>query len=155
MEDLTHERGGGARARGRIDWFWVVMIALLFGFYWYMGRTAPMPDVFANGAGLFEAVERSEEEGKVVVAVATADWCGACQVYKREALVDKGVTSWLRDNAIPVYIDVDDEPDAAVALGVRGLPATIVIRDGQVLEHLEGAYRADDLLAVLERSASD
>ncbi|MHC4976465.1 MAG: thioredoxin family protein [Planctomycetota bacterium] len=152
MDDLGNIQSAPNARRGRIDWFWVVMIALLFGFYWYMGRTAPTPDIFAASVSLDEAIELSAREGKPVFAVATADWCSGCQVYKRGALANSDVEAWLRENAIPVYINIDSDPTSALALGVNGIPATFVIDEGEIRAHLEGAYGAEELLDVLERS---
>jgi thioredoxin len=152
MDDGIHEVETVVTKPGRrFDWFFVVLVVGFLGFYLYMGRTAPTPEVFATSTSLTEAMTQSEVEGKVVVAVATADWCGSCQSFKRGALSDEKVTAWLDANAIPVYINVDDDPEAANVLGVSGIPATFVIVDGEVKEHLTGAYKADDLLEVLEQ----
>ena len=102
------------------------------------------------------AVERASEEGKVVLAIATADWCPPCQVYKRNALVDERVEQWIADNAISVTLDVTDpntpNPDAK-SLGVQGIPTTFVINaQGQLVSQATGALSADDLLTMLAQA---
>ena len=116
------------------------------------GRKAPTPELFRDSATLDAAIERAGAEGRVVVAVAAADWCAPCQTYKRNALSDERVASWLRVNAVPVLIDVTDGAGAGAGrLGVRAIPATFVLDGhGEVLARREGDASASALLAWLE-----
>ena len=114
------------------------------------GSVAPTPAVFNDApASLDDAIARAAREDKVVVAVTTADWCGPCQAYKRSALVDARVVSWLATNAVPVYINADKSPDDALTLGVRGLPTTTILRDGEIVASGDGNMPADQLLELL------
>ena len=96
---------------------------------------------------------RAREEGKVVFAVATADWCPPCQTYKRNALVDDGVAAWLDEHAVTLTIDLSNrsEPNPdAIALGVSPIPETFLISaEGEVLARAVGALKAPDLRAWL------
>ncbi|GAB4520282.1 MAG: hypothetical protein Tsb0013_23930 [Phycisphaerales bacterium] len=137
----------------------LIFAALCFALLGYVvisrGGVAPTPAAL-TGAGVTDlpsAVAKAKQEGKVVFAVATADWCAPCQTYKRGALADEAVASWIEANAVPLTIDVTDpnvpSPDAR-ALGVSGIPATFLIdSSGQVLASATGALGTDDLLALL------
>lgn len=108
---------------------------------------APTPAVFDQQLTLDEAIRRSGETGRPVLAVATADWCGPCQALKRGALADEAVASLLRERTIPVYLEDGADRDAIASLGVRAYPTTVLIRDGHAKAVLEGgaspgAYRA-------------
>ena len=66
----------------------LVIFAALIGGMLYMKRPAPMPEAFAKGT---LAAANESAQGKPVVAVFTARWCGTCQGYKRGALADAAV----------------------------------------------------------------
>lgn len=130
----------------------VIVIALLalVAFQFVRTRPAPTPRVFDEDVRLQEAINSAKDDGRVVFAVATATWCPPCQSYKRNGLADPKVASWLADHAIPVYIDVDQQRGEAQALGVSGIPATFVIRDGAVVASRTGAIGGGELLGWLE-----
>ncbi|MEM1423767.1 MAG: thioredoxin family protein [Planctomycetota bacterium] len=121
---------------------------------------APTPLAFSSDAAtdLPGAVARAEREGKVVVAIATADWCPPCQAYKRNALADADVNAWLDANAVALNLDVTDAesaPPAASTLGVRSIPATYVVSaDGRVLASRVGALSAPELIDFLESATN-
>ena len=121
------------------------------------GRKAPTPEAFVGAStSLATAETRAGEQGKLVFAVATADWCPACQSYKRGALADARVADWIATNAVPVYLDVTDGPtDATTRLGINAIPASFLIdASGKVLASREGSASPDALFAWLEDAAS-
>ncbi len=138
--------------------FAMVCLGVLGFFMLSRGGVAPTPPALQEGAtDLQAAIVQAKAEGKIVFAVASADWCAPCQSYKRGALVDSNVAQWLDDNAITVSIDVTDtnapNPDAQ-ALGVSCIPATFVLnQEGQLVSRTTGAMNAGDLLAFLDRAA--
>lgn len=139
----------------RVPWGTLALIAAMVGLWAWMGRTAPTPPVFSEGVALNAAVASAEEEGEgLVFAVATADWCAPCQSYKRGALRDPRVEAWVKRNATPVYINVDEAPEDAAALGVQSIPATFLLRDGRVVASASGALGADRLLDWLDQAAA-
>jgi len=113
---------------------------------------APVPEVFtASSSTLEQAIDTASQSGKPVFAVATADWCGPCQAYKRGALSDPRVAEWVTANTEPVYINVDESPEAASRLGVRSIPATFMIKpDGTVVGSHAGGWSAEALLSWLD-----
>ena len=136
----------------------LVFVLGLLTFQMFSKRKAPTPAAFQGGITLADATAASAGDGKVVFVVAHADWCGPCQNLKRGALSDPAVSSWLEANTHPVSLDVttisDSTPqwvkEAATSLGISGIPAMVLMRDGKVVSRKVGSMGADDLLAWLK-----
>lgn len=145
----------GSMPRGAVVVLGVSVVALAL-LMWSRGRVAPAPEVFSEHLTFAAAEARAAEEHRVVVAVATADWCGPCQAYKRGALADPAVTAWVDAHAVPVMIDVTNGATAdAERLGVTSIPATYVVRDGKVVASAVGNASAEELVAMLESAAGE
>lgn len=115
---------------------------------------APVPPAFDPAITLVSAQERSVQTGRPVLALFTADWCGACQTLKRGALANARVTDWLGEQVQTVYIDTDANPAISQQHNISAIPALLVLRDGREVARLEGAVPADTLLTWLETHAS-
>lgn len=113
---------------------------------------APIPPMFNPKVTLAEAEQAAANTGKVVLAYATANWCGPCQQFKRTTLVDPRVEAWVKEHAEPVYIDVDEHPDVSNQLGVTAIPAVYLIRDGKIASQRRGVISADEMLAWLGKA---
>lgn len=132
-----------------------IAIAVLVGFAAVTalkGRVAPTPAVFSADSSLEAAIEQAGKENKPVLALVTADWCPPCQSLKRETLSDPEVAAWIGANTVPVYIDSDTSPEDAASLGVRALPTTVLLRDGEVVASNSGFIQAGDYLAFLKNA---
>lgn len=112
---------------------------------------AETPDIFRNGYSLQEANAMSQESGKPVLVLATADWCGPCQSLKRGALSDPEVAAIIESNAIPVYLEDGENQDEIRSLGVRAYPSTILLERGQVAGILEGGSTVSGYRRALQR----
>jgi len=134
-------------------WIFALGTAALLAVFYFNGGPVDAPGLFATGStSLDAAVARAEKENRVVFALATADWCGPCQVYKKNALSDARVERWVAANAEPLYLDVDKAGADAQRLGVRGIPATFIIKDGRVVDRIVGVASADQLLGWLDKN---
>jgi thioredoxin 1 len=65
-----------------------------------------------------------------------AEWCGPCQQIG-PALEE--LSAEYGDNVKIVKVDVDSNPNSAAAMGVRGIPALFIFKDGEVVSNRAGA----------------
>ena len=65
-----------------------------------------------------------------------AEWCGPCKQIgpALEELSDE-----MEGQVKVVKVDVDNNPNSPAAMGVRGIPALFIFKDGQVISHRAGA----------------
>ncbi len=110
---------------------------------------AETPGIFDEHYTLTQASELSEESGKPMLVLATADWCPPCQKLKRSTLTDPAVIEWIQENTIPVYLEDGANGDEIGSLGVRSYPTTMLIQDGQILASIQGAVDADSYVSKL------
>lgn len=124
----------------------VLTLALIVGVGWRVLTlsVAPDPPLFSAGYSLSQA--QLQAHGRPVLAVFTAEWCGACQSYKRGALADSRVERYVSDHLVPVMVDFNTAESQAEAFGVGALPATVVLREGKVVARSEGAMGAEELI---------
>ncbi len=79
----------------------------------------------------------------------TADWCPPCKTMKANAWPDDRVEAVIREQYIPVYIDIDQQPELAAKYGVESIPTIIVVQDADVVAR-GGFGDADMLLRFLQ-----
>ena len=78
-----------------------------------------------------------------------AEWCGPCKQIgpALEELSDE------MDGKVKVVkVDVDSNPNSAVAMGVRGIPALFIFKDGEVVSNRSGAAPKAALQSWIEES---
>lgn len=121
------------------------------------GGHAGVPPMFSEGLTLAAANSRASGEGKLVLAMATASWCPPCQQMKKGTLRDANVEAIVREKYLPVYLDVSDNSSPGVAeagpLNVSGIPAFIVLKDGQEIARTVGAMSPADFSDFLRSAA--
>jgi len=65
-----------------------------------------------------------------------AEWCGPC---KQIGPALEELSNEMDGKEKIVKVDVDSNPSAAAAMGVRGIPALFLFKDGQVVSNKTGA----------------
>jgi thioredoxin len=80
-----------------------------------------------------------------------ADWCGPCRY---QAPILKQVADEVGDSARIIKVDVDKNPAAAQQFGVRGIPALIIFRKGQIVWRASGVRQAAELVQQLRTAAA-
>ena len=76
-----------------------------------------------------------------------AEWCGPCiqSGPAREELSDE-----MNGKVKIVKVDVDNNPNTPAQLGVRGIPALFIFKDGQVVANRAGAAPKSTLQSWIE-----
>tara|TARA_B110000240_G_scaffold34853_1_gene37993 strand:+ start:150 stop:470 length:321 start_codon:yes stop_codon:yes gene_type:complete len=82
----------------------------------------------------FDAIVK--ESDLPVVVDFWAEWCGPCKQIGPSL---EELSTEMEGKIKVVKVDVDSNPSAAAALGVRGIPALFLFKDGQVISNKTGA----------------
>jgi thioredoxin 2 len=81
-----------------------------------------------------------------------ADWCGPCRTMA--PTIDE-LASDRAGRALVGKLDTDRNPATATRFGIRGIPTTIVFREGREAARRTGAIGRQDLEALLDDSGAD
>ena len=65
-----------------------------------------------------------------------AEWCGPC---KQIGSALEELSNEMEGQIKIVKVDVDNNPNSPAAMGVRGIPALFIFKDGQVISNRAGA----------------
>ena len=84
---------------------------------------------------------------KPVVVDFYAEWCGPCKMMKPILDQFKGMVG---DRATVIMVDVDKNPAAAQAYGVRGVPTLAIFKKGEIVWRKSGVVSAAQLEGVLQ-----
>jgi len=76
-----------------------------------------------------------------------ADWCGPCKMMAPEL---EKVADELQGKVKILKVNVDRNPQAAAAYGIRGIPTLILFDKGEILSRQSGAMMAPQLKHFLQ-----
>ena len=78
-----------------------------------------------------------------------AEWCGPC---KQIGPALEELASEMDGKIKVAKVDVDSNPNAAAAMGVRGIPALFIFKNGEVVSNRAGAAPKAALQGWIEES---
>ncbi len=85
------------------------------------------------------AHEQSLKTGKPILLVFGAEWCFFCHKLERETLNDKEMAEFINTNFVALKLDLEKDEKVAKILGVKSLPASIVVNsDADLLANIVG-----------------
>ena len=78
-----------------------------------------------------------------------AEWCGPC---KQIGPALEELSSEMEGKVKIVKVDVDQNPNSPAQMGVRGIPALFIFKDGEVVSNKAGAAPKASLQGWIEES---
>ena len=97
-----------------------------------------------------ESFARTIAESQVPVMVDFyADWCGPCKMMA--PFVDE-IASAYQGRVLVAKLDTDAAPSITTQFNLRGIPTTIVFKDGKELVRQTGAVRRPQLEDMIKRA---
>lgn len=74
-----------------------------------------------------QAVTEASRAKKPLLIEFSADWCGYCRRMQHTTFADEGVIRHVNGCFVPVAVDADENGALVQAVGVEGLPTTVII----------------------------
>jgi YHS domain-containing protein len=102
------------------------------------GRNAARGEVHWQ-TNLKSAAREAQRRQKPMLVEFTASWCGFCRKMKQTTFRDREVIQHVNACFVPVSVDADKNEDLMKAVGVTGLPTTVIISPKfQVVKKITG-----------------
>jgi len=99
------------------------------------------------------AVLQARKERKPILIEVTASWCGYCHKMLRETFTDAQVVRDVDGCFVPLIVDADAQPKLVEAVGVRGLPATVIVSpDLKIVGKVSGYKTAKQMHVLLGKA---
>lgn len=73
------------------------------------------------------ALWQARQQRKPLLVVFGAPWCRFCKKLEQETLAHPPLADYLNRQYVPLHVDVDQQPELAKQLGVKSLPATVLL----------------------------
>ena len=153
LDETVSMPGGGAVK--------AIFVLLLVGLFVFVGWKMLGPDEAMGNwyHDMDDGWYASEETGKPILVLYTADWCPPCQYMKKSVFTDGAVEEYMRDEFICVKIDLTEQASEnqriASEFDVRSIPTIHIFdQDGRQIDHLLGVLEAPEFLRWLERIRS-
>lgn len=85
-------------------------------------------------------------QGKHIIKF-SASWCNPCKTYA--PIFEETVPEF--DDVEAHSVDIDEESDLTRMYGIRGVPTTLLIKDGQIVATKVGVANPDELRELVKK----
>ena len=99
-------------------------------------------------AQVTDATFAAETATGVVAVDFSADWCAPCRIFT--PVVEAAAQAYASRVRV-LQVDADANPALVARYGVRGLPTTLLFRDGQLVDRVVGAVNKSTLFERIDR----
>jgi thiol-disulfide isomerase/thioredoxin/YHS domain-containing protein len=101
------------------------------------------------------SLQHAAAAGRPVLMEFTADWCVYCKRMEKTTFTDPAVAARVAEKFIAVRVDADKHKDLVSELGIKGLPAILIVSpELQILERISGYQTPAALVARLDKIPS-
>lgn len=98
-----------------------------------------------------EGIALGQSEKKKVFISFYADWCTYCRRMDATTFKDPVIVSYLKDNFIPIRVDVVREKEIAAKYNINPLPDSwFISQEGDIIGNKPGFMTAEQLRPVLK-----
>lgn len=98
-----------------------------------------------------KSLQQAAANNQLVLMEFTADWCVFCKKMERNTFTDANVAQRISSNFVAVRVDADQNKDLVKDLGIKGLPAILVISpDLRIIDRISGFQTPEALIPKLD-----
>jgi YHS domain-containing protein/thioredoxin-related protein len=97
------------------------------------------------------SLHRAAANGQPVLLEFTADWCVFCKKMEKNTFPNPQVAQRISSNFVAVRVDADQNKDLVKDLGIKGLPAILIVSpDLKVIKRISGFQTPEALIKQLD-----
>lgn len=97
------------------------------------------------------SLNQASVNGRPVLMEFTADWCVFCKKMEKSTFTNVDVAQRISGNFVAVRVDADRNKDLVKDLGIKGLPAILIVSpDLRVIKRISGFQTPDALIPQLD-----
>ncbi len=102
-----------------------------------------------------DSLHRAASNWQPVLMEFTADWCVFCKKMEKNTFPNPQVTQRISSNFVAVRVDADQNKDLVKDLGIKGLPAILIVSpDLKVIKRISGFQTPEALIKQLDDVAN-
>jgi thioredoxin-related protein len=102
-----------------------------------------------------QAAKLAQSTGKPILIYVRSKNCHYCDLLQQNTWQNQTVKAQVMQNAIPLKLTLEDNPEAVKAMQVKGFPSTILFsNDRKFLARVDGYFKPEDFSSKLSSLAS-